>query len=491
MCKNRKLFALIFFVLFTFLLLLSCTKTTPIQAPTTNDQNITSTVSATKDIFVYNNSGIARYVYDNDNKLISIRTLDPTTMSAFLVNPGAYVCEYVYSDNGYLSSLTYFGNTFTVSETDSEGKPIKAICETSDDDLHVKFSYGEDNKITCESFYESGELVLENQFDSENRPKSCKYTGMGKLTYSYLNNEVNVAIELEDRTQTAPNLALTMDENGYPKYMMQSIDSAIIGTTWTYNEQMVCESTLIESFYDGASYSEKYDIYYEGDLISYILYYVPNADKEPMLYSEELYTYHPSKELASKTNIVYGSDDVIDSKTINVYSDGKVSEITTETYTDGKLESKKIEEKEYDASGNESGIVTTKYNEKNEFVSKNAQQYVFDTNGNITERQTQILDSNGFLVNVLKEIYKYDSLGRRTEAEYYAYDSKNKLSEKEIDTFEYNDRGEITLQTVSMFDSTETLISLTKTLYEYDENGQVTSTKKTVSDREGNIIHEE
>ncbi len=479
-----KLGLLVFLFVLVNIFMNSCTDESDIE----NSNHIA--VENNDSVYVYNIYGIAQYKYNADGKLSEILSLDPITLTPFITDSDKYECKYTYDDNGYICDLIYFGKRFSVNKVDELGRTLSAVCNTVEPMWSVNFTYDENDNVIREEFFEGNNSVLKTTFDSSGKPTELDYHGTGTIRFTYTSSETYVMISLYDASQTAPDITITFDESGYPKYFLQSLDGAMSGTTWYYNEQMLCFDTLVESSYEGSRYTEEYVINYNNDKsISDISYYVPDNNQEPVLYSTSEYKYNSDGSPKTQIDIVYNGDEYIDKKTIYGFVNGKRANTTTETYTDGSLESKEVVEKVFDSIGREKTVSTFSYDKNEELISGSVQDYEFNSEGYVTERKTEKYSQNNVIENTIFENYEFDDVGNKIKATYRVYNSENILSDKEIDTFEYNKEGNITIQTVSIFDASESLVSLTKTENKYAADGTLEESTVTQYDAEGNVVY--
>ncbi len=442
--------------------------------------------------YVYNIYGIAQYKYNDNGKLVEIISLDPITLTPFISDSEKYECKYKYSDSGYISELVYFGKDYYIDAVDENGRPVSAVCDTVEPVRSVNFKYDNNNNVVFEEFLEGDTVVFTSKFNSLGKPTQLDYPGNGKINFTYSDSETYVDISLYDPTQTTPDITISFDEAGYPKYLMQSMDGAMSGTTWYYNEEMLCIDTLIESSYDGSRYTEEYEINHNKDRsISDISYYIPDINSEPVLYSTSKYEYDANGTPKKQIDVIYNGDDLIDERTVYEFVNGKRAKTTTEKFKDGLLESKDVTEKEFDNVGREKTVATYNYDKNESFVSGMVQNYVFDFEGYVTERKTEKYSKQDVIENIIIENYEFDDNKNKTKATYRVFDKDNVLVDKEIDTFEYDANGNITVQTVSDYDEKELLVSVTKTENKYDANGTQVSSTVTLYDTNGNVISTE
>lgn len=473
---------ILFLLLLTCALLISC-------ADNTNEVIPPDTVrQSTNSVFVYNMYGIARYDYDDNGRITEIVTLDPTTLSTFITDTEKYACKYTYGQNGYISELIYFGNTFRINNVDENGRPISAICDTVDPIMTVEFTYGDNDKIIEEVFYEGNELLAKNNFDSDSKPVTLLYNHIGEIKFDYYDTETYITIKYLESDDASPDITLYFDEYGFPRYCTQNVEDAVRATTWSYNQNNLCEGALIESSYDGYFFSEEYMIFHDNaGRISSINLYTPKSDGTPMMSARYEYKYGDDGKAKSQTDTIYVDDSVVSQKIFYEFIDGKRGKITTEDYTDGVLSSKSLEEKAYDAKGRTVKITLSNYRSDGTYSSGKIEEYEYNPDGSVAERVTYSYTDNQSLEYVFTEEFSFNDNGLTTSVIYTAYDKDKQLAEKEIDEFEYNDNNDVTYQTITIYDKNEKLVSKTVTVNEYAEVGYLKATTATQYDSEGNV----
>ncbi len=436
-------------------------------------------------VYVYTMQGISKYSYNN-GRLDSITVLDTTTLNSNHVNPDLYNCKYTYNSAGYIDSLVYMGNEFTVSENDDAGRPISAVAETAFSDLEVEFEYSDNGKIIKETFYENGKVNLINYFNSLSRPEKIEYVGDASVEYEYMGNKIYVYVKFDDESKSAPDTTMYYDKEGRLKHFTQNAESAFSTTTWYYDKKDRCTNSVIESYSDNKILVEEYLIKYDDKGLTEFVSYYTRVDDEPILSSEFSFKYK-SQILISQNEVIY-KDGAILSVSTYEYSNGNNVKAVTETYTDGVV--------------SEITILTNEFNEHSKLLKTSEENYIGEaySSGNLktleynekgynTSSQTISYGENKSVLYTFIEEYEYDSMGNNIKALYIAYDTDNKLKEKECDEFEYDEENRITLQRVTMYSSDDVVTGSTETKTSYSITGDIRQIVTTVYDGEGNVVN--
>ncbi len=477
-----KSFILILLVLFASLFIMSCNNQTEIEETEESEEiNLPQMVDSNVS-FAYGQFGLTKYIYDDDNRITDIVTLSIYSMSEFIENSNAYKCKYEY-DNGVLSSLVYMGKLFTPDKTDEQGRVISAV---SDNGVYVDFTYGENGIVVKEDFYDNGQLVLTNEFNSKGRPTSVNYYELGKLTYDYSDGVIYVTMNLVGTDEASPDITIYLDDNGYPYACSEVVDIAMIGYTWTYIEDYKCTNTVVETVYAGQATTEEYVIYYNDDgSIEKILKYTYKADGTPKQLADYRFEYNADGTPKQRVDTDYDDNFKVEKKVINLYEDTVRTTVTTELYTDGALSEKTYEKSTFDENGVQIKQSNYSYSSNDTFVSGTDEEYEYE-DGKLRGRTSYFYGENKSLTQIFKEHHTVDELGRNTSSVYEAYEPTGELREKEVDEFEYDENSNVIRQSISIYEKDE-LVHKDVSEYVYLD-GELDKTVVTRFDKDGKVI---
>ncbi len=439
-------------------------------------------------VFIYTTNGISRYNYDTKGRITDILILDPITLTSDLVDPNSKTCKYSYDEYGNICEYIYFGKNFNIVEYGEDGKPIRAE-NNNGVQLTVEFTYDNKGNLISEEFYENGTYVLKNTFDSKFRPETISYPDEGYLKFDYSESETYITVNYKDNDKVGTSITLYLDEKGYLIYSMQSADTAIIGTTWTYDTEYRCIDTVVESAYDGGIFTEEYLITYnDNGVLDNIRYFVPDSENNPRISAHYSYSYDKSGKLIKKFETEYDNKNQEIARITTEYSDAKESTVTKTAIEDGKTTKKEITEYEYFINGNVKKAIISEYDGTNDFIGKKTADFEYDTKGRITKRITTSYLNESDIEYTFIEDHIYDEVGNKVKSAYVSYDGNGNFLKKEIDEFIYNESGNITEQNVYIYDTEDTIYTRTQTVYDYSLKGEIKNTVTTQYDKNGKII---
>ena len=463
--KFKKIFLLLFSLLF---LLTSCSneevkEETP---PTVNTVNV---FEASNYLYVYNLNGIARIARDDSGRITELRTLDSITLLEPFSNDDSHICRYSYDGNGNLASLYYLGNQFEITEKDEKGRAAVALSGEGAMQVRAEFSYFDNGIISEERFIQNEKLVNKNIYNSDGYPISYWYDGYGKLSFTYVGNEIYITIQDSDSNDLT-SVTLVFDDSGNPVNSVQEAQGAVSSIKWTYDDNFRCIDAYIENTFEGMMHKEEYEIYRdESGKVDEILYLSPDGDGNPVITKKIVYSYGSDNRATKQLKTDYSLDGKVEKILSTEFSDSTVIE-TTETYSNEALQSKTVNKTKYDKQKRAVNSEIFNYS-SSELVTRNYSEYQYSSDGTISRRSTDTYDKNGILLYYLIEDYVYNSKKLIESVTYSAFGNDDALMEKEVDEFVYDDNGAFIKQIISLFDADENLVSVS----EYDSDGNLIS----------------
>lgn len=463
----------IFLILFSLILIFTSCSNEEVKEKIPTTVNSMNVLESSEYLYVYNLNGIARIARDDTGRITEIRTLDAVTLLEPFSNDDSYISRYGYDNNGNLTSLYYMGNEFEMTETDESGRAVVALSGEGARQIKAEFSYFDNGVISEERFTQNGKLVNKNIYNSNGAPLSYWYDGYGKLSFTYVGNEIYITIQ-DDKSNEMTNVTLVFDESGNLTNSIQEAQGAVSNIKWTFDDEFRCIDAYIENTFDGMMYKEEYEIYRdESGKVDEILYLSPNSEGNPVITKKIVYSYDSDNRAIKQLEITYSDDGNIEKNFATEFSDNTVIE-TTETYSNEALQSKTVNKTEYDKQKRVVNGEIYNYSSSNELVTRNYSEYKYDSYGTLVQRTTDTYDKNDMLLYYLIEDYVYNDNQLVESVTYSAFGSNDALMEKEIDEFVYDENGNFVKRIISLFDANEKLVSLA----EYDADGNLISDSK-------------
>lgn len=461
----------------------SCKEDAPIEESPTDNIVVYDNLA-----FVYGRYGVAKYSYSDDRRLLEIVYNDLDTMSPYIVDGDEYVVTYSYGDNNVLTEIDYYGKKLAVTEHTSSGKALKACGEFNGSLYEAVLTYGANGVMTKEEYYVDGVLSELNSYDHKGLLVSSEFKDIGVITYDYADGEIYTNVDHKDSEDEMSEIVLYIAENNYPYAFMQSYEGIMVGYMWTYDANMLCTNTVIETVYDTSKYTEEYIMFYgDKNEVSSVWHYVYDTEA-PVLLSKSQFNYDADLKFVSEIETSYNTEGGIEKVCSRSYPAESSEKIITDRYTDGAISSKDVVLTTYNNNGKAVNIVSDYYTADGKFDRATEEKYEYYDNGKILKRTSYVYEEKDILSHFLSEEYVYNESSEISKAIYTAYDKNGDMIEREVDEFEYDDQGNVTLQSISMYDSSDSFTGKEVTQKEYDEEGNLIKTTISAYDSEGQLI---
>lgn len=377
-----------------------------------NSVTITETITGTKLILNYNNSGLITSVSDENGRKAVI-AYENELVSRITNVMGESVC-YSYDENNRLISATVEGEErpYVINKYDEYGRVIEQDDGNESTPLTYFYYEGE----------EGGSLTVtatdrNNIHDAETNKNSHQVTfvsdSLGHVT-SYTDQNGNVTRYSYDKNG---NLTTETDAHGNK-------------TSYTYDDH-----NWVTSVKDPSGYVTKMTYDKNGNITSVT---GPNGEKNTYTYNLDNLLETISENSGAKKSYVYNDNAQVVSETIEglgtkfyKYTNGRLTSVTD--FLGNEILT------EYDANGNISSVTDRdgnktayKYDNLNRIISETTSDgtisYTYDGRGN----KTSVTDRRGDTVN-----YTYDGNNLITQLE----------TAKGITKFAYDNEGRLTSQT--------------------------------------------
>lgn len=409
-------------------------------------------------------------------------------------DPILFVYEYDAKGvlKGYSVKVDPFSELTPLTVTyDENGRAVSAEARKKSEVVAASWEYDKNGLIVCETLdLDGGHMTF--MYDNKGRiVKEMVDFGDGyeaRCVNTYTKDGMHQVATAED--EIVVDAKYTFDAEGYPLTVKGNIDGDEMEIAYTYNDKMLCTSSLIKSEY-GSFKTET--VYNDKELVASLAMTSYDEDGKQTDKRVWEYSYNGNGKVASETESYYNENDKLEDKRVSLYeydAKGNIIKEDWSSYQDNKLMNRSVATWLYDDKNQLIETTSVYYNDRGEVENHSSMVFAYDAKGNCVKETETVYTPEGTVYETRVQVVTYNDKNICVKTEDHLYNAQNQLKHHEIR--EYDENGNEIKKISYRIDTDKENVThqngRTEDIYTYDENGWRTKQDRTEYDADGKMV---